>query len=97
MGALSSQPQQRVALVQALVAEPKVLLPDRPLSNLDAKLRGEMEIKIHQARTQNGGGDLHGGKSAAMSRLVDAGCGFETDKPCATKLNAVLDAVSISI
>ena len=56
-----------------------------------------MEIKIHQARTQNGGGDLHGGKSVAMSRLVDAGCGFETDKPCATKLNAVLDAVSISI
>jgi hypothetical protein len=69
------------------------------LSNLDAKLRGEMqmEIRIHQARTQNGGGDLHGGKSAAMSRLVDAGYGFETDKPCATKLNAVLDAVSISI
>lgn len=45
-GQLSGGQKQRVAMGRAMVRHPKVFLMDEPLSNLDAKLRGEMRIEI---------------------------------------------------
>ncbi len=68
--ALSGGQRQRVAMGRAIVREPQAFLMDEPLSNLDAKLRGQMRAEIAKLQSDLGEAMTMGDRVAVIDKGV---------------------------
>jgi len=85
---LSGGQQQRVAIARTLAPKPKVLFMDEPLSNLDAKLRGEMRTELKRLHSDTNStfvyvthDQLEAMALATRICLIDGGILQQYDKP----------------
>ncbi len=73
---LSGGQQQRVAIARTLAPSPKVLFMDEPLSNLDAKLRGEMRTELKRLHSDTNSTFVYVTHDQVESMMLSTGVRF---------------------